>query len=322
MRPRMIAAAFLSALFAGALLLAQGRQAGGVGITVFQDPGFHGVNATFRDSVSDLSDYHLNDRVSSFRIAPGEFWEVCEHKDFGGRCAVFSGDEPDLGRVSWNDQITSMRRVRGDGRDDREPGGRFEDRQPGDRYSERSGRRRGRADLVLYEDENFRGRARRVTGSEPSLSDFSRRASSLRASGTWEICDEPDFGGRCASVTGEVNDLRSYGMHDRVVSARPIRRGPYQPGPPDGGVPTIVLYERPNYRGRSVELNGMEGDIGDFNDRAQSVRVVRGTWQVCEHAEFRGRCATLTESVPDLDQFDLRDAVSSARPVATYRPPR
>lgn len=332
MRPKMLAAVATSALLAGSLLLAQGRGVGGVGITVFRDPGFQGVNATFRDDVSDLSGVHLNDRVSSFRIAPGEFWEVCEHKDFGGRCAVFSGDEPDLRRVSWNDQITSMRRVRRDGHEGREADNRYPDRSP---------RRRSGTELVLYEDENFRGEARRMDGPEPSLGEFSRRASSLRATGgSWEICDEPDFGGRCASVSGSVNDLRSYGLHDRVMSVRPIGGRSYDRGrsydggrPYDGGrsydrdpreteAPAIVLYERPGYRGRSVEINGAGGDIDEFNDRAQSVRVIRGTWQVCEHAGFRGRCATLTESTPDLDQYDLRDAVSSARPVVSYRPPR
>jgi len=107
-RPGVVASAVLFALTAASVGLGQDRgdRSGGIGITVFENANFGGRNATFRDSVSDLSDYHLNDRVSSFRIARGEMWEVCEHKDFGGRCAVFSGDESDLRRVSWDDMIT------------------------------------------------------------------------------------------------------------------------------------------------------------------------------------------------------------------------
>ncbi len=314
MRPRMIDAAVAPGLFAAALLLAQERRVGGIGITVFQDPGFQGPNATFRDDVPDLSDYRLNDRVSSFRIGRGEFWEVCEHKDFGGRCAVFSSDEPDLGRVSWNDQISSLRRVRREGRD------------PEERIPDRNLRGRGRSELILYEDENYRGRSRRLDRADAFLSDFANRASSLRSTGgAWEVCDEPNFGGRCASVTGTVPDLRAYSLHDRIESARPIRGRSWErepgPEPPADDVPTLVLYERPNFRGRSVELHGTEGELDEFNDRAQSARVVAGNWQICEHAEFRGRCVTLTESVPDLDDYRLSDAVTSARPVS-YRPRR
>ena len=187
------------------------RRYGDVGITIFEDPNYRGRNATFRDEVSNLSDYHLNDRVSSLRIPRGESWEVCEHKDFGGRCRVFSGDEPDLARVSWNDMITSLRPVRGgrDGRHDHQ--GESRDHR---RYEEPR--------LILFERPDFRGRSREVSGTEDEISDFNDRAQSLRAIGRWEICEHKGFRGQCITVSGDVPDLDSYRFRNRLTSARPL----------------------------------------------------------------------------------------------------
>jgi hypothetical protein len=183
------------------------RHYGDVGITVFEHPNYGGRNATFRDEVPNLSDYHLNDRVSSLRIPRGESWEVCEHKDFGGRCRIFSGDEPDLSRVSWNDAITSLRPVRG-GRD-----------HHGD---SREHRRYEEPRLVLFERPDFHGRSREVSGTEEEISDFNDRAQSLRAIGRWEICEHKNFRGHCVTVSGDVPDLDYYRFRNRLTSARPI----------------------------------------------------------------------------------------------------
>ncbi|MEO8190566.1 MAG: beta/gamma crystallin-related protein [Acidobacteriota bacterium] len=305
MRLRILFAGIAAAVLIGGLAHGQERPIGGIGITVFEDVGYRGRNATIRDEVSNLSDYHLNDRVSSFRIARGEFWEVCEHKDFGGRCAVFSADEPDLRRVSWDDQITSVRRVRRDRR---------EERGRGRGYAERPRERFG---IVMFEEEDLRGARREFEREETDL--YGGRVSSLDVRGSWEICDRPSFRGRCVTVSGEVPSLRSYGMQNRIASARPLRgdRGDGRGSPPpDLENPRLILHSRTNFRGESHELTDADREISDFNDRAQSATVEGGTWEVCEHKEFRGRCVTLRNSVPDLGAYGLRDAISSARPIS------
>ena len=199
------------AAFAASFLAGQDRDMGRVGITVFENPNYGGRNATFRDEVPNLSDYNLNDRVSSFRIARGESWEVCEHKDFGGRCTVFSGDEPDLARVSWNDMITSLRPVRT--RHDRD--GRDRDGRDGRRRYEEPR-------LILFERPDFRGRSREVTGTEDEISDFNDSAQSARAVGRWELCEHKGFRGRCVTISGDVPDLESFRFRNKLTSARPI----------------------------------------------------------------------------------------------------
>lgn len=303
LRALCLSAAVVAAFSAPATVTAQG----GVGITVFENPNYQGRNATFRDEVTDLSDYHLNDRVSSFRIARGETWEVCQDKDFGGRCAVFSGDEPDLKRVSWDETITSLRPVRrGDRRGDERRGGR---------------ERRG-STLVLFEDRDLRGRSRELDRPDRLLEMGDRVSSLATRGGAWEICERPDFGGRCVTVSGEVPSLRAYRMANGIGSARPVRgesRDPVYAPPPPPEPPRLILYERPNFRGRAREVASDDSEISDFNDRAQSARAVSGAWQVCEHKNFGGRCVTIRGDVPDLGAYRLSSAITSARPVYEER---
>src|SRR5215831_18406457 len=93
--------------------VAQERQMGGIGITVFADLNFRGKTATFRQDVPDLRPMGLDNRIRSLRVGRGEKWEVCEHANYQGRCVVISGEEPDLRRNQWDRIISSMRRVTG-----------------------------------------------------------------------------------------------------------------------------------------------------------------------------------------------------------------
>ena len=116
-RPRVLfPVAFLGMLLVPTLLVTQERQTGGPGLTVFRDVNFRGRSATFRDDISNLQSVGLNDQVSSLRVGANELWEVCEHSEFRGRCRVVSGSEADLRRGSWNNMISSARRVSGSGR--------------------------------------------------------------------------------------------------------------------------------------------------------------------------------------------------------------
>src|SRR5262245_66105398 len=95
--------------------VAQVRQMGGIGITVFADLNFRGKTATFRQDVPDLRPMGLDNRIRSLRVGRGEKWEVCEHANYQGRCVVVSGDESDLRRNAWDRIISILRRVDGAG---------------------------------------------------------------------------------------------------------------------------------------------------------------------------------------------------------------
>jgi hypothetical protein len=279
------------------------RQVGGVGITVFRDENFRGRSATFRRDVPDLDDYELNDRISSLTVAPGEYWEGCEHERYRGRCVVFSGEERDLRRVGWSDKISSLRRVRrGD---------------PG--YP--SGPQ-GRDGLVLYDEPSFRGRSLSVDRAIGDLRahGFSDSAESVRVlGGAWELCVDENYRD-CRTVERDVADLSALGMRKRTSSVRPLgeagRPGGYRP-PWGDRTARLVLYDEPGYRGTSYTVESAEDRIA-FADRAESLRVIGGRWEVCDGASGRGRCEVFTADEPDLSRYGLRNRIVSVRPLSGY----
>lgn len=296
----------------------QPRAIGGIGITVFEHADFRGRNATFRDDVPDLDEFGLDRKISSMRVERGEYWEGCREKNYRGRCQTFSGVERDLSNSDWNDEIRSLRRV---GNRPYPPGP-----GPGPYPPTNRG-------LIVYSDDDYRGDSRTLGYEVDNFEqlNFNDRARSLRvAPGTrWEICVDADYR-NCREVDRDVPDLNRLGMSRRLSSARPLYGGrpPYPgPGPGPGPGPSegrLVLYDNPNFRGSSHTVVGMSSYLPNFANRAESVRVYGGTWELCEEANWRGRCITVSEDVRDLRSYGFRDRAASARPIrgAVPRYPR
>jgi uncharacterized protein YcfJ len=79
----------------------------------------------------------------------------------------------------------------------------------------------------------------------------------------------------------------------------------------------ITFYEADGWRGRTFSANQPVRDFAraGFNDRASSVVIDRGQWEVCEDANFRGRCVVLRKgSYESLSGMGLNDRISSVRP--------
>lgn len=82
------------------------------------------------------------------------------------------------------------------------------------------------------------------------------------------------------------------------------------------GFAQVTFYEGEDYRGRAFTTTQEQRDFrnGGFNDRASSVIVDGGRWEVCEDPGYRGRCVLLRAGAYDsLKQLGLNDRVSSAR---------
>ena len=277
----------------GALIVVsgQGRQMGGVGITVFVDRNYQGKSATFREEVPDLRPSGFNDRIRSLRVARGERWEVCEHSNYQGRCVVISGDEPDLRRNSWSNIISSMRRIDGGGSTFPAP---------------------GRDYIVLFDQSTFRGTPTNFYASTPNL--FGRRVQSITVGqGVWEVCEGTNFSGRCVTLERSVPNLAASGLR-RVSSLRPASGRPTPPTPSDW---LIILFDQTNYRGRATNYNGSQANI---NQVARSATLTRGVWELCTGRNFTGNCFTLDSSSPDLGRQNLPTRFASLRPLV--RQPR
>ena len=80
----------------------------------------------------------------------------------------------------------------------------------------------------------------------------------------------------------------------------------------------ITFYEGEGYRGQAFTTQKRVGDFTrfGFNDRASSVVVAKGRWEVCEDIRFEGRCVILRPgSYNSLRQMGFDNRISSVRPV-------
>jgi len=84
----------------------------------------------------------------------------------------------------------------------------------------------------------------------------------------------------------------------------------------------ITFYEGEGFRGRAfaTDREVWNFDRIGFNDRASSVVVDHGRWEVCENARFEGRCVVLQRgSYESLRGMGMDNRISSVRPVVERR---
>lgn len=90
----------------------------------------------------------------------------------------------------------------------------------------------------------------------------------------------------------------------------------------------MTLFQDSDFRGRAVTVRSDVGDLSrmNFNDKASSIIVRSGSWEVCRDANYRGSCRVLRpgyySSLPGMN-----DVISSVREVGKpghgggHRPP-
>ncbi len=80
----------------------------------------------------------------------------------------------------------------------------------------------------------------------------------------------------------------------------------------------VTFYEGEGFRGRTFATDKTIWDFErfGFNDRASSAVVDGGSWQVCEDAQFAGRCVILRPgSYESLAGMGMSRRISSVRPI-------
>ena len=207
-------------------------------------------------------------------------------------------------------------------------------------------------EITLYTHSNFNGPALSLRGETPDLVpyNFNDRASSVVVrSGTWQLCEHADFRGRCMVVErGEYPVLA--GFNDMISSAREIGgRGEWngrdernehnerwdrndrydrdernerhgrrwerddERGHGHGRAP-IELFSQSAFNGARLGIRNEVRTLVDydFNDQAGSIIVNEGRWELCEHADFGGRCIVLD---PGRYEFldNMNNRISSLR---------
>lgn len=79
-------------------------------IALFSDENFYGDIRDVFDPFASLSDLSFNDDTRSVAVFAGQ-WELCEHKNFTGRCVFVTEDVSDLGWFGLAGRVTSVRPI-------------------------------------------------------------------------------------------------------------------------------------------------------------------------------------------------------------------
>jgi hypothetical protein len=86
----------------------------------------------------------------------------------------------------------------------------------------------GRGEITVYGKRNFKGASQRFRGEVPNLdrSGFNDRIRSIeigRRGGTWQVCSDAYFRGRCQTVSRDIGDTRAIGLDRNISSIRRVR---------------------------------------------------------------------------------------------------
>ena len=258
------------------------RDYGRGSIQLFGQPGFAGRSLQLDADAPTLDRDNFNDRASSVIVTQGT-WELCVDANYRGDCRTYGpGRYPDLG-YGMAKQLSSARLVRAAGNAPAVI-------SQGVPSAAVSGAR-----AVLYEERGLNGRSLALSSAVPDLdrANFNDTALSLYVeSGTWVVCRDAYFRGGCRSFEpGRYDELAVFGFDHVISSLRPGGPGERAREVPRGI--GMELYSEPDFRGEKIgfESDGMELSRNNFNDRAQSLIVYVGNWEVCTDANIKGSCA-------------------------------
>ena len=269
------------------------QQQEGFGLILYSGTHYSGKTREVFEPVFTLNEFYFNDDARSIGVISG-VWEVCEHADFTGRCVLVRHDIPDLDWFGLDCELSSVRPV-------------YE-------YTE------AEHGLMFHRDK--RGNIK-YANSQYGHSNYTYGYSTTYTRDYYHYGHSPSYGSH-----GYYNPSYGYGPYGFAYTRyglnpayrnhyrarrhdRPLR-GHY--GAKNGAV---TLHVHSDGRGPSLGLNRGVRDLSKFrfNDNVSSLTIRRGKWEVCEHANFRGRCRIIDASKDRLNRFRLNDNISSIRPV-------
>ncbi|MBS0321889.1 MAG: beta/gamma crystallin family protein [Proteobacteria bacterium] len=192
--------------------------------------------------------------------------------------------------------------------------------------------------ITFFERSNLSGPSRDASTSVPDVQRLGLRnlaQSLVIRRGTWSVCTARNFSGQCVTLgPGNYPSLARMGMRGRIASARRADSGgpsgpPWSGGPgwdpgwdspgwggPHWGRSYVTLFDGFNLGGRRFHVDSTMTNLDwtPWNDRARSMIVQGGRWQLCVDANFRGRCQIFGPGRYDNLGF-LSGTLSSLRPV-------
>ncbi len=140
------------------------------------------------------------------------------------------------------------------------------------------------AQVTFYEGEGFRGRSFAANAAVFNFDriGFNDRASSATvAYGTWQVCEDAGFNGRCVTLRpGDYPSLAALGMNNRISSVRPLveeaRIAP--PVPLSAPPPPVISGPPPDEPLHQVNVAAVHAVVGPPEQRCwvEREQVVTG----------------------------------------------
>jgi hypothetical protein len=290
-------------------------------ITLYQQRDFRGESLTVHRAAPDLERSGFNDSASSIVVRSG-VWEACTAAFFQGTCVRLEPGDYRRLESSVNNRITSVREI-----------GSVSGTPPALTVAIAEPR------IGLFERPGFAGEAielSKTNGKLDRLASYSGTQAVIVYSGTWRLCSREYYRGDCRDFSpGRYDMLGPFGNH--VNSAELIATVPVgvvtpsaatglvvtSPGPVDIATPPalsgrVVLYELPQFGGRSLVIDRREAlnlEWFGFENRAASMRIEEGYWMFCTDMSFRGDCRTLGPGEYPWLPRDLHRRITSAQRV-------
>jgi hypothetical protein len=174
------------------------------------------------------------------------------------------------------------------------------------------------AQMTFWDAPGFAGRTFTANQTVPNFADVGyndRAVSVVIRGGTWQVCSDAYFRGTCVTLgPGQYPNIASMGLANAISSARDLSGWPGAGGDGRGG--RAVLFEGGEFTGRSFDVNDtiVNLDGTGFNDRARSMIVNEGSWELCVDAQFGGYCQTFRQG-RHANLGALSGQLSSMRPV-------
>ncbi len=315
-----------SLLLGGAIALAFGaistsaddvEFSGTPSVTLYSFPNQSGRSVVLNRDTPKLKKIGFAANAMSMNVSGGN-WEVCESNQYNGTCEVFGPGSYNFGIFNWGNKIKSVRRIRA-----------------------------GTPTITLFARPNMQGDHHTYAGNVPRIKDFATNdfAHSVKISGgDWVLCQDSAGKGKCETVRRDVANLSSLNLAGAISSLYrsadwnddSLDGGSYGGGGYAGGdygsgdgryngggrrddrYPEIVLFEGYNFTGPRITIDSETSSLlgAGFSNRASSVRISAGVWELCDGSNFTKTCRVVERNENNLGAIGLDSLITSLRPVA------
>lgn len=303
-------------------------------VELYSQPAFNGMRLRLSADATDVAAYGMGNSIASVVVKSGQ-WEFCTAAQFRGACITVGPGRYAEMPPALRGSLASIRRAdvaagavapalrQGAAAPMHAPvQGQLPPPLPGLAPASPQAATGAAPEpmptdaVILYEHAGFDGRTLALSSSAPRLAELNYNdvaSSVIVQRGRWQFCEHHDYGGECM-VLGVGRHVLGGHWNDRTSSIRPVFGTDDRPLPATGG---LVLHENTDYSGReSLHVEAMANlkAVG-MNDKASSVEVLDGQWQLCTDADFGGRCVIVKPGRYQMGTA-LDNKLSSLRPVA------